>query len=1123
MKLLKAIVVTLVATAASVSSAATFDVSTPAEFQTALTTAQANGEPDAISVQAGTYVLNATLTYTAVATENFPLSIDGTDSTSVVLNGISQLPILRIDTTAVTDDGGVFVEILNMTFVNGNAAGTPADGGALAIIMDDSNQPAVFATLVALAGSEFYDNRADGNGGAVFIRSPAVEGIYLDDLTFDGNGAGGDGGAVHVAGRFLGTPMLFNNIDFFDNTAGGSGGGLYAGGYDVDTPSENRATTITLTDTTFYTNQSNGTAATDGGGGADLGASGNITVRITGFIDNRARTGGGLRIRPNFGPITMVNSGFTNNIATEDGGGFAASNSFAGITMTNNTIINNTATNRGGGVFFEFGGSSSVADFYNNILYANTAQQGAGADLYVNNNSPPDIAALVNVFNNDVTDIAVTPGPFSQGDNIDQDPLLVDLSIRPVPDPRLRPGSPAIDTGLNSAPSAPAFDFETDTRPRDGDGDGTATIDIGMDEFTGAIAQNVDLRVTKVADANPVVEGSDITYTVTVTNSGPGNASSVSMVDTLPGLLSYVSATASQGSCAEALGVITCDLAAIDAGLDATVTIVASTPDVPDTTVVTNTATVSAPEPDPNTANNTVALDTTIVPAGPVLADLAVTMEATGLPGAPEFDYAITVINNGPKDATGVVLTDTLPALIDFVSASATVGTCTHDTGVVTCNIGALANGASSDITIAVVGQTVDTATEVTNVVTVAATEQDPTPANNTATVTTTVVPPVASLSVSISSRPAQPVINEPITYEVDVSNVGMLLPPTAAAANVVATIDLPAGVTLVSVTPEQGTCSVDQDTVTCTIGDIAPSAAVNIEIVVTAPSVAGTISLSATVTSDTADVTLDDNVDSQSIVVIDVIDLVIEGTSEGTGSVGWIELLALFGAIGAAAELRLSNGLVSALVLVAALPIAAVLVAEDARAENDWYIGAAVGQADIDYKASDLTSDLASLGWTISNVTVDHEDTAWKIYGGWSMNQYFALELGWVDLGKIETRYSTTIPPNEIGNILADTASVHPLSGDGVTAAAVLRWPFSSSFAVHAKAGLFAWESDIDVRVVQGGTGQVLRDTSGTDGMYGLGLEWTFTDHWSLTAEWERYQLDDWVDTPSIGIRYAF
>ena len=281
----------------------------------------------------------------------------------------------------------------------------------------------------------------------------------------------------------------------------------------------------------------------------------------------------------------------------------------------------------------------------------------------------------------------------------------------------------------------------------------------------------------------------------------------------------------------------------------------------------------------------------------------------------------------------------------------------------------------------------------------------------------------------------------------------------------------------------------------------MAAGESIGVAIVVTAPGTVGTLTLSASVSADFADPTPGDNDVTDVVDVIDVIDIVIEGRSEGTGSFGWIELIALVVAIGVVAAFRRSRGLTSALILVAAVPVAAILVADEAQAESDWYIGAAVGQADIDYKAADLTSDLASLGWNIENATVDHSGTAWKVYGGWAMNKYFALELGWVDLGKVDTRFGASIPPNQIDSLLVDTASVHPLTGDGVTAAAVLRWPFADNFAVHAKAGLFAWNSDVDVRVVQGGTGQVLGDDSGTDAMYGLGLEWRFTDRWSLTA----------------------
>lgn len=125
------------------SMAANFDVNNPAEFQAALTTAEGNGEPDTINVAAGFYDISAsgTLTYTAIATENAALTITGADSTTVILNGLFQVPILRIDTTAVINDSGVSIDVRNMSFVAGNASGAPANGGALAILTDDSQQP----------------------------------------------------------------------------------------------------------------------------------------------------------------------------------------------------------------------------------------------------------------------------------------------------------------------------------------------------------------------------------------------------------------------------------------------------------------------------------------------------------------------------------------------------------------------------------------------------------------------------------------------------------------------------------------------------------------------------------------------------------------------------------------------------------------------------------------------------------------------------------------------------------------------------------------------------------------------------------------------------------------------
>src|SRR5207237_7382796 len=89
--------------------------------------------------------------------------------------------------------------------------------------------------------------------------------------------------------------------------------------------------------------------------------------------------------------------------------------------------------------------------------------------------------------------------------------------------------------------------------------------------------------------------------------------------------------------------------------------------------------------------------------------DLAITKTApaTATTGT-NFSYTLTAKNNGPSAATGIVVTDTLPAGVTFVSASSG---CTNASGTVTCNVGSLASGASATFTITVNPTSVGTIT----------------------------------------------------------------------------------------------------------------------------------------------------------------------------------------------------------------------------------------------------------------------------------------------------------------------------------------------------------------------------------------------------------------------------
>ena len=244
-----------------------------------------------------------------------------------------------------------------------------------------------------------------------------------------------------------------------------------------------------------------------------------------------------------------------------------------------------------------------------------------------------------------------------------------------------------------------------------------------------------DLSVTKTDSPDSVPVGADLTYTMTVTNSGSLNATGVTLTDTLPPDTTILSITPSQGTCSSAGLVVTCLLGSLNNGSSATVTIVVW----PNSTgTLTNTASVTGSQSDLNTANNTATATTTVVAAS---ADLSLTKTDSPDPVAVgnSLSYTLVVTNNGPSRANGVTLTDPLPGGVTFVYASSTQGSCSEAGGTVTCPIGQVGHGMSETVTMVVTPTGTGT---LTNTASVASTESDPVPGNNSVTITTTVNPP---------------------------------------------------------------------------------------------------------------------------------------------------------------------------------------------------------------------------------------------------------------------------------------------------------------------------------------------------------------------------------------------
>jgi uncharacterized repeat protein (TIGR01451 family) len=117
-------------------------------------------------------------------------------------------------------------------------------------------------------------------------------------------------------------------------------------------------------------------------------------------------------------------------------------------------------------------------------------------------------------------------------------------------------------------------------------------------------------------------------------------------------------------------------------------------------------------------------------------ADLVVTKTDTSDPVYLDstLTYTIDITNYGPFDATGVVLTDTLPGDVDFITASIE---CNGSNGIVICDLNTISDGDSKTISIEVAAPAVPGT--ITNTVEVSASERDPQLSNNTAEEETTI------------------------------------------------------------------------------------------------------------------------------------------------------------------------------------------------------------------------------------------------------------------------------------------------------------------------------------------------------------------------------------------------
>jgi uncharacterized repeat protein (TIGR01451 family) len=397
------------------------------------------------------------------------------------------------------------------------------------------------------------------------------------------------------------------------------------------------------------------------------------------------------------------------------------------------------------------------------------------------------------------------------------------------------------------------------------------------------LAQTASLSVEKNGNPNPVVAGTNITYSITISCEGPDDALNVVLDDPLPAGTTFVSLTSPPGwSCATptvgSSGTVNCTRATFPPGSDFFTLVFQTDPSLATGSVLSNTATVSTTTSDPD-QNDNVAIVNTPVEAH---SDLGVTKSAAPDPapiGGPAT-FTLGYSASGPSEAANVSISDILPAGTLFSSVSAPGWSCATPAvgtnGTVTCTIAALTAGASGTITIGVtIDSSVTAGTVITNTATITGDVVDGDSTNASASASL-IAQHLSNLTIDKNAAPTVVSAGSTLTYMIDFSASG-----PSTAPNVVVTDVLPAQTTFNSlVTPGGWSCTTPligtNGTVNCTHPSVASGTTGTFTLIVAVdPNLAAgtTISNTATISGDVIENTSDNSAtdDVTTAVVADI------------------------------------------------------------------------------------------------------------------------------------------------------------------------------------------------------------------------------------------------------------
>ena len=188
---------------------------------------------------------------------------------------------------------------------------------------------------------------------------------------------------------------------------------------------------------------------------------------------------------------------------------------------------------------------------------------------------------------------------------------------------------------------------------------------------------------------------------------------------------------------------------------------------------------------------------------------------------------------------------------------------------------------------------------------------------------------------------------------------------------------------------------------------------------------------------------------------------------------------------------------------------------------QTEYFAGGSFGSLTLEKNASQIERELEGKVWPGATAEVADRASILKIYGGAFFTPAMGLRAAYINLGQADLNVSGNVPVNEDSEFANDALNALPNTGTGFALSLLGRFSLGEHFVVHDWIGAFFWQNDLSV-VLNGKTFDASK--SGTDFLFGLGLEYIFDNGMGLRLEAERYNQDsDAIDMLGLGASYYF